>query len=279
MTAANPPVARLQLGQLLRELREGADKKRDDAAQALECQVPKVRKIEIGKATISPGDVRLLLDLYSVSDERRDVAVQLAREGRKRSRVRVPDWARRFVAMERISGSVRNYENELVPGLLQTESYAQAVAVATAPEPPQSQIDRLLEVRAERQSHLYSEDGPLLAAVINESVIRRPVGGSETMSEQLQHLRKLSDLPSVTLQILPFSAGAHAALGASFAILGLREPAGAKMIFSEDLANAGYIDNSAQIEQYDLVFDHLMSTALNSDDSIALLEQSIQEFA
>ena len=278
MTAANPPVARLQLGQLLRELRESAGKKRDDAADVLECQVPKISKIETGRATISAGDVRLLIDLYGINGETADTVLTLARQARKRSQVRVPDWARRFVAMENVSQSIRMYEAELVPGLLQTEDYIRASARSFAPEQDESQVDRIVSVRTERQSRLTSEDPPSVSAVINEAVLRRPVGGHHIMRRQLEHLRQLSDLPRVTLQILPFSAGAHPAMGSCFTMLGLREPGGVKLVYVEDLFTADYLDGLAQIERYSQVFERLQIAALGEVETTAMLDRAIREF-
>lgn len=277
MSAPTPPVARLQLGQLLRELREAAGRTREDAATKLECQVPKISKIETGKATISPGDTRLLIELYDVGGATAETVMQLARQARKRTRVRVPDWAQRFVAMESISESIRIYEAELVPGLLQTEEYTRAVTKAFDPERSTDEVERLVDVRARRQALLNGEDPPHLWAVVNEAVIRRPVGGAEVMREQLRHLLRLAELPRVTLQVLPFSAGAHAAMGSSFHVLQMHEPRDARMIYIEDLASADYLDGPAQVERYSLVFDRLQVAALGETETVAMLNRAIRD--
>ncbi|MDR7301952.1 transcriptional regulator with XRE-family HTH domain [Haloactinomyces albus] len=270
-------MARLQLGQLLRELREAAGRAREDTAIKLECKTPKISKIETGRATIGPGDARLLIELYDADAQTAETVLQLARQARKRAPVRVPDWAQRFVAMESISSAIRIYEAELIPGLLQTEEYTRAVTKAFDPERDTAEVERLVEVRAERQALLNSEAPPHLWTVINEAVIRRPVGGAEIMHKQLLRLRELADLPRVTLQVLPFTAGAHAAMGSSFHLLQMRDPSEAKVIYTEDLASSDYLDGPAQIERYSLVFDRLQVAALGETETAAMLDRAIRD--
>lgn len=278
MTSAdNPPVARLQLGQLLRELREQSGKTQADAAEVMECKPPKISKIEGGNATISPGDARLLIDLYGVADERAETVLRLAREARKRTSTRVPDWAQRFVALESISASIRVYEAELVPGLLQTEEYTRAVTKAADPERDTADVERLVDVRAERQARLTGDDPPHLWAVMNEAVIRRPVGGTEAMHKQLLCLREFLELPRVTLQVLPFSAGAHVGMGSSFHLLQMREPPEAKVVYIEDRTNADYLDGPAEMERYSLMFDRLQVAALGETETAAMLDRAIRD--
>ncbi|CAL99529.1 helix-turn-helix protein [Saccharopolyspora erythraea NRRL 2338] len=274
MTVANPPVARLQLGQLLRELRESAGKKREDAAEVLECQAPKISKIETGRSTISAGDARLLIDLYGANGNTAQTVLELAREARKRTQVRVPDWARRFVAMESIADEIRGYEPELVPGLLQTAEYTRAHAMATDP----GQVDRLMAVREERQTRMSGGNVPLLHVVLNEAVLLRPVGGPEVMGGQLRHLRELVESPEITLQALPFHTGAHAGMGSSFVMLHLRE-SGSTVVYVEDLYTAGYLDGGSHVERYGAAFDRLRESALDEAETTALLERQIKEYA
>lgn len=277
MTTSNPPVARLQLGQLLRELREKAGKKRDDAAHVLECQIPKISKIETGRSTISAGDIRLLIDLYDINDDLAETVVGLAREARKRSQLRVPDWARRYVAMESIAESIRVYEAELVPGLMQTEDYVRAITRAANPGQDFAEIERMVSARLERQSLLTGSNPPKLSAVINEAVLRRPVGGASVMREQLRHMLNLTDLPSVTLQILPFDAGAHVAMGSPFYLLEHREPPGAQTVYIEDLASSDYLDSAPVIRHYNDAFVLLQQNALSETESKATLDKAIRQ--
>lgn len=277
MTLSNPPVARLQLGQLLRELRENAKKTQEDAAVVLECRTPKVSKIETGKATIGPGDVRLLIDLYNTNGDTADTALQLAREARKRTHVRVPDWARRFVALESMAESIHVYEPELIPGLLQTEDYMRAVTEAADPGQDHDEIERLVAVHTERRTRL-ADDAPLeLRAVINEAAVRRPVGGPRVIRDQLEHLRQLGELPRITVQLLPFSAGAHVAMGASFHILRTPPPTAGQVVYIEDLATAEYLESSTRTERYIQAFDRLREAALDESRTRTMLGQIIHE--
>ena len=277
MTLSNSPVARLQLGQLLRELRENAKKTQEDAAVVLECRTPKVSKIETGKATIGPGDVRLLIDLYGTNGDTADTALQLAREARKRTNVRVPDWARRFVALESMADSLRVYEPELIPGLLQTEEYMRAVTTAADPDRDPDEIERAVAVHADRRVRLTGDDPLHVWAVINEAVIRRPVGGPSVMRGQLEHLRQLGELSRVHLQLLPFSAGAHVAMGSSFHILHTPEPTPTQVVYIEDLATAEYLEGTTRTERYTQAFAQLQNAAVDEDNTRMMFEQLIRE--
>ncbi len=268
----SPTVTRLQLGRELRRLRESAGVSRERAAAELECGTPKVSKVETGKATVRAGEVKVLLDLYGVTD--RDAVLRLARDARRRSTYRVPDWAKTFVGMEADAAEIRTYETELVPGLLQTEAYARVVTQAADPARDPRQVERLVAARAERQQRLRSGDAPLLWAVLNEGVIRRRVGDREIMGRQLEHLAGLAEDPNVTIQVLPFSAGAHPAMGSSFVHLRLTDPPDAEVIYLEDMASADYLDRPAQVSAYLSAFGMLASAALDPAASSLLMKEA-----
>jgi transcriptional regulator with XRE-family HTH domain len=272
-----PPVARLQLGQMLRELREAAGKRRSEAANTLECQVAKISKIETGRATLSPGDARLLVELYDAGDDVADVVFQLARDARKRTQVRFPDWVKRFTTMESIAESIDVYEPELVPGLMQTAEYAKAVTAATAPGKTDEEVEQMASTRASRQVRLTDENPIKYSAVISEAVIRRPVGGTKVMRQQLEHLCQLSELPNVTLRVIPFAAGAHSAMGSSFRVIRLRKPSGARTVYLEDAVFGHYLDGSAQIDRHARAFELLQTVASSEADTVATLQRVIRE--
>ncbi|MEV0055040.1 helix-turn-helix transcriptional regulator [Saccharopolyspora shandongensis] len=277
MPTTSPPVARLQLGQLLRRLREKSGKTQDAAAEVLECQKPRISKIETGKATISAGDVRLLIDLYGADEATGETVAQLAREARKRSTARVPDWAQRYVALESISSSIQVYEPELIPGLIQTENYTRAITQAADPERSEDEVERLAAVRTERKSLIRGKNPVQLSVVLNEAALRRTVGGAEIMIEQLKHLLEVAELPNVTLQVLPFSAGAHAAMGSSFYVLEIQRPAKATVVYLESLTSGDYVDNAAQIERYALAFKQLQVSSSKETETAATLERVIKD--
>ncbi|GGI81596.1 transcriptional regulator [Saccharopolyspora subtropica] len=277
MPITTPPVARIQLGQLLRKLREQAGKTQEAAAEALECQKPRISKIETGKATISAGDVRLLIDLYGADEATGQTVVQLAREARKRATARIPDWAQRYVALETIASAMQVYEPELVPGLLQTEDYARAITRATDPTPTEEEVERLVVTRMERTARIHSGNPLHLSVVLNEAVLRRPVGGAKVMADQLRYLREATELPNVTLQVLPFSAGAHVAMGSSFYILEIEHPAKATVVYVECLTSGDYVDNAAQIERFVSAFKQLQVSSSKETETAATLERAMRD--
>lgn len=268
----SPTVSRLQLGRELRRLREAAGVSRDSAAAELECSTSKVSKIETGKATIRAGEVKVLLDRYGVED--RDDVLRLARDARRRSTYRVPDWAKTYLGLEAEAAELRIYETELVPGLLQTAAYARVVIQAANPARDPREVERMVAGRIDRQQRLHSEDAPLLWAIFNEAVIRRRVGGREIMGRQLEYLAGLADDPNITIQILPFRTGAHPAMGSSFVHLRLTEPPDAEMIYLENLAGADYHDRPHQVAEYFTAFGMLAAAALDPIESSVLLKDA-----
>lgn len=270
--STSPTVYRLQLGRELRRLREAAGLSRDDAAAVLECGVSKISKIETGKATMRPAEVRALLDRYNVTE--RDAVLRLARDARRRSTVRVPDWARTFVGLEADATEIRTYQTELVPGLLQTEDYARVVTQAADPTRDPREVERLVAARIERQQRLQSAGPPLIWAILNEAVIRRRVGDAETIGRQLNHLVAMNDDPNITIQVLPFATGAHPAMGSNFVHLRLADPPDGEIVYLEDMASADYLGRPVQIAIYLAAFGALAQAALNPAASSVLLKNA-----
>jgi transcriptional regulator with XRE-family HTH domain len=274
--AQSPTVRRLQLGRELRRLRDAAGVAREAAAAELECDVSKISKIETGKQTLQAAEVRALLRLYGVEPEESEQVLVIAREARKRESHRVPEWVRAYVGLEAEAAEIKTFNIELVPGLFQTEPYIRAVTRAADPTRDPAEVDRLVAIRRERQGRLLGEDPPQLWAVINEAVIRRVVGGQAVMREQLGRLLELAELPTVSLQVLPFHAGAHAAMGSMFTILRLPDP-GTQVVYLEDLWSAEYVDREPQVAAYNQVFDRLCTTALDAAETKTLIERAMGE--
>lgn len=270
--SSSPTVSRLQLGRELRRLREAAHVSRDDAAGELECGTSKISKIETGKAALRAGEVKVLLDRYGVTD--REDVLRLARDARKRSAYRVPDWAKTFVGLEAEAADIRTYETELVPGLLQTPDYARMVIRAADPYRDPREVERLVQARIDRQKRLASDDAPLLWAVVNEAVIRRVVGDREIMRRQLEHLVAMAHKPDITIQVLPFEVGAHPAMGYSFVHLRLSEPPDAAIVYLEDLISADYVERSAHVASYYETFGMLAQVALSPEKSLTVIDQA-----
>lgn len=272
-----PTARRLQLGREMRRLREEAGITRGQVAAELASDLSKVSRIETGKQGLSVGEVRFLLGMYGVERDEAERIVEIAREASKRSALRVPDYVKTFVGFEAEADEIRKFEVELVPGLLQTQDYTRAVTRAVDPTGDPAEVERLVALRAERQKRLLGPHPPQLWAVITEAVVRRVVGGPGVMREQLERLLELALLPTVSLQLVPYSAGAHAAMGNSFSILRLPEPPGAKVIYLEDLWSADYVDKGPQVEAYSRVFDLLCTSALDAKATIDMIQEVVGE--
>ncbi|MGH3749652.1 MAG: DUF5753 domain-containing protein, partial [Micromonosporaceae bacterium] len=218
------------------------------------------------------GEVKVLLDTYGVTE--RDAVLRLARDARRRSTSRVPDWAKTFLGMEADAAEIRTYQTELVPGLFQTEAYARVVTQAAKPAGDPREVERLVAAKTERQQRLHSSAPPLIWAIINEAAIRRQVGDREIIGRQLQHLADLAADPNITIQVLPFSAGAHPAMGTSFVHLRLADPPDAEMIYLEDMTSADYLDKPAHVSTYYTAFGMLAAAALDPAASTLLIKNA-----
>jgi hypothetical protein len=166
---------------------------------------------------------------------------------------------------------------DLIPGPLQTEAYSRAVATAIEPGRPTVEVDRLVNIRQQRQARLTGDRPPVLSAVIHESALRTWVGGPDVMRSQLQRLLELAALPNVTVRVLPFRAGEHAAMGSSFTILRLPDPVDSQVVYLEDLWSADYVDRQPQVDAYTEVFDRLVRAALGEEGTEAMIDEIIGE--
>ncbi|SNR87997.1 Helix-turn-helix domain-containing protein [Haloechinothrix alba] len=273
----SPVVAKIQLGRLLYDLRLECGQSREDAAEALDCDVSKVSRVEHGKGSLKTPEVDALLRLYDRADAR-DRAVELARTARRRSRYRVQKWAQDFVGMEAAAATIRAWHSELVPGPLQTPAYTRALISGANPNRTPEFVEQAVASRGERQERLLGDDGPTMFVVLNEAVIRRMVGGAKVMEDQLTFLLKLSERPRVSLHVLPFTAGAHAAMDSPFEMLDVPE-AEVRLVYLEDLDDSRYLDQSEEIERYSMVFERLLGAALGPVETVTLLEEVRQTMA
>jgi hypothetical protein len=254
----------------------------EDVAEHLECSTSKISRIETGRVRVSPRDVRDMLDLYRVPEPQRDSLVQLARESRQKgwwhaySDTIEPRFAT-YIGLESAASEIRIYEVTLIPGLLQTEDYARAVIAAGAVEGSPEAVERNVAFRMARQPALTSEDPPQLWAVLDEAALRRQVGGPGLMRLQLDHLLDLGGLPNVAIQVLPFGAGAHPAMGRPFVILAFPERADPDVVYLEDLTSALYVENVDEVDRYNVFFNHLRATALSFEGSAALITSVLKD--
>ena len=279
----SPTVRRRRLALELRRLREAARLTCEEVAEHLECSTSKVSRIETGRVSVSPRDVRDMLDLYGVSAQQGASLVQLARDSRQKgwwhaySDTIQPQFAT-YIGLESAASEIRIYEVTLIPGLLQTEEYARTVIAAGTVGGDHDGTERNVALRMARQPLLTGgDDPPRLWAVLDEAALRRTVGGAGLMRLQLDHLLDLARLPNVAIQVIPFGAGAHPAMGRPFVILAFPERADPDVVYLEDLTSALYVEDVDEVDRYNMFFNHLRATALSFEDSAARIMSVIKE--
>jgi transcriptional regulator with XRE-family HTH domain len=269
-----PTVRGRQLGAELRRLREESGLTIERVAKSLECSESKVSRIENGQVGATPRDVRDMLDLYEVEPQRREALIEVARQARQKgwwNAYRDVPIVPASIGLEENATALRMYAALLVPGLLQTRDYASAVLRSLQPDLDADQFERWVDLRIKRQSLLYRADAPALWVLLDEAVLRRPVGGPEVMAEQLRRLAEAADGPNVTLQVVPFAAGEHAGMDGGFTIFAFSRSADSDVVHLDISSGDLYLERPEQIRRYNQVFDQLRAAALEPDDSHALL--------
>jgi len=240
----------------------------------------KMYRIERAAHGVSVSDARLLLDLYGVSGRQADEVLELVRGAKERgwwhNYADLFEPFAAFVALEQDAASIADYSSELVPGLLQTVDYAKAIRRAYL-HPDDEQTERWLAVRAKRQARLTSPDQASYWVVLNEAVLLRSVGSHQVMNAQLRHIIELSDLSNVTIQVLPFAAGAHPAMDGSFTIFWFADEAAPPIVYTEHPTSVLYLERSSDTERYRLIFDHVRARALDPDRSISMIAGIIDQ--
>ncbi|MFC8343264.1 helix-turn-helix transcriptional regulator [Streptomyces sp. NPDC057280] len=281
-TAGGPTVRRRQLGAELRRLREQAGRRIEDAATHLECSMSKISRVETGQAPIKARDVRDLLEWYGIADPQRiETVMQIHKDAQQQGWWAhygdvLPSGMATYAGLEADARVLRSYESMVVHGLLQTEDYAHAVIAAFQPNRP-DETDQLVRFRKERQALLTRQPDPLeLWVVMEESALRRPVGGKEVMTAQLRHLAEVTALPNVTLQIMPTSKGAHAALSGAFSLLEF-EPHTPTVVYVNSMAGNVYLEKERDVRSFIQTFDLLRAAAPDPQEAAVLLEQITRE--
>jgi transcriptional regulator with XRE-family HTH domain len=266
----SPTVRRRRLSGELRRLRDQAQLTIDDVAEKLSCSASKISRIETGHVGVTPRDTRDMLKLYGVEPDQLEDLVQLAKEARRKGWWHSYNevFTGAFVGLEAETSSLRAYQALLVPGLLQTEDYMRAVIRAARPDATEAQVTKRVKARLARQRLLTDIDPPRYWAVIDEAVLCRTVGGPKVMHAQLNFLISRASLPHVTIQVLPFSAGAHAGMEGPFLILGFPEQADPDVVYVDNTTAGIYLEEPAEILRYTLMFDHLRAAALAPDDTL-----------
>jgi transcriptional regulator with XRE-family HTH domain len=255
----------------------------EEVAEQLLVSQSKISRLENGRRSISQRDVRDLCSVYGVEDKRIvDSLMQMAKDSRQQG------WWHAFgdipysvyIGLETDAASLRVYEPQIVPGLLQTRQYAEAVIAGALPEAPQSERDKRVQVRMRRQDRIQTTDNPLrLWAVIDEAALRREVGDKQLMRDQLEHLVEQSQEPHVTVQVLPFKMGAHPGILGQYAILEFPDASDSSVVYIEGVTSDLYLEKAPDVQRYSVMYEHLRAQALNVDQTRHFIMEIAKAYA
>ncbi|MEU7380918.1 helix-turn-helix transcriptional regulator [Streptomyces sp. NPDC088337] len=278
-----PTVGQVVLGRRLWDLRESAGLKREEAARILHVAPATVRRMEMAEVALKIPYLQLLLKAYGVSDEEAEAFTRLAEEANQpgwwqRFHDILPGWFSMYVSLEGAAALIRSYEPHFVPGLLQTEDYARGVLKSgavgqTSPE----DIERHVALRMQRQDLLTRPDAPRFWVVMDETALRRQVGGPEVMRAQIDRLLEAARLPNVTLQVAPFSAGPHAGTYGPFVLFRFAMPELPDMVYSEYLTGAVYLDARQEVASHLEVMDRMAAQAATAHRTKEILRDFRKE--
>ncbi|MES4901070.1 MULTISPECIES: helix-turn-helix transcriptional regulator [unclassified Streptomyces] len=278
-----PTVRRRRLGQELRRLRQEKGMTAEEVAEELMVSQSKISRLENGRRSISQRDVRDLCRTYKVEDKALvDSLMQMAKESRQQG------WWNAFgdvpysvyIGFETDAASLRVYEPQVLPGLLQTPEYAEAVISGALPEAPQEQIAQRVQVRLRRQERITDPVTPLrLWAVVDEAAMRRVVGSPKVMSDQLDYLVRMSHEPHVTVQALPFGMGSHPGMSGQFTILEFSDESDTSVVYLEGVTSDLYLEKHTDVQSYSMMYEHLRAQALNVDQSRQFITEVARDHA
>lgn len=266
----SPTVRRRELGALLRALRTEQGLTVETVAERMLCSPSKVSRLETGQRGATARDIRDLCDIYGVAEpaERTRMA-KLAAEGKQQGwwQAYELDNFATYVGLEEAATTIKQYQSTAMPGLLQTPAYARATAEVLIPQVSQTRVDEFVEVKLRRQGVLTKEPPLQFSVVVDEAVLHRAVGGAAGMKAQLDHLIELTKIRNVTIQVIPYSVGAHPAMDSTFRILEFGESV-PSVVYVEGLVGWIYVERPQDIARYERVFDHLSNIALSPQESI-----------
>ncbi|MFI6050816.1 helix-turn-helix domain-containing protein [Streptomyces violascens] len=279
----NPTVRRRRLGQELRRLRELKGMTAEEVAERLLVSQSKISRLENGRRSISQRDVRDLCGVYEVEDHRIvDSLMQMAKDSRQQG------WWHAFgdipysvyIGLETDAASLRVYDPQVVPGLLQTPQYAEALIAGALPETAPTDVEKRVNVRLRRQERVRAADNPLrLWVVIDEAALRRRVGDKQLMIDQLEFLIERSQLPHVTVQVLPFSMGAHPGINGQYAILEFPDASDSSVVYIEGVTSDLYLEKANDVQKYSVMYEHLRAQALNVDQTREFITGIAKDYA
>ncbi|MFD7292416.1 helix-turn-helix domain-containing protein [Streptomyces sp. NPDC059897] len=278
-----PTVLRMILGRRLQDMRLAAGASLEDAAKALRVKTLTIRRLEKAEVALKPLYVEKLLETFGAGRQEIDEFVDLAEQANEPGwwhsyRDAVPSWFTAYVSLETDAKTLRTYEPQYVTGLLQTPDYARAVLRGGLPNGSEEDLERRVALRLRRQSLLEKEDAPTLWVVMEEAVLHKEVGSPDVMREQIERLLDVSELPHISLDIVPFSAGAHVGACAPFTYFRFEEPELPDIVYSELLSASVYLDQRADVVAH-LEAHSRMALLTSSDDSRALLNRMRKEYS
>jgi transcriptional regulator with XRE-family HTH domain len=271
------------LGAQLRRLRESAGVTRDDAGYHIRASGSKISRMELGRVSFKERDVTDLLEFYGVTDPtEREKLVQLTKEANatpwyQKYQDVVPDWFHVFVGLEEAAQLIRVYEVQFVPGLLQTEEYARAVILQGAPGLDPDEVERRVALRMGRQKLLTRENPPRYWVIMDEAALRRPMGGRDVHVGQIERLIDLVGEPNITIQVMPFRYGGHAAEGGAFTIMRFPETDLPDVVYMEYLTGAHYVDKPEEVERYAAVMERLSVAGTSPDRTREILSGILKD--
>ncbi|MET9395720.1 helix-turn-helix transcriptional regulator [Streptomyces sp. NPDC006624] len=280
-----PTLLKMLVGVQLAGFREDAGLAQDQAARAVGFSAAKLSRIESGKGRRPPteNDVRALLQLYGTDEYEASVLLKLLQRAgepgwwQRYDKRLMPEWFDRLVGLQEAAATIRTFEIQYVPGLLQTPAYTRAVVERGLPNAPASEVERRVELRRTRARLLFRPDAPQLWAVIDESVLLRVLGSAEVMREQLAHLVEMAQRPNVTVQVVPLSVTNASAPAIPVTYLrfgGLDLP---DVVYLEHIKSANFLEDRDETEEYRIALDRLADEALRPRDSLALLRQTMEQ--
>jgi transcriptional regulator with XRE-family HTH domain len=279
-SASAPTVLRILLGTQLRRLRESRGISAQDAAKAIRGSESKISRIELGRNAVREVDIADLLNLYGITDlAEREQLLLLASQANQqgwwhRYQDVLPPWFQSYLGLEESAESIRSFDAQFVPGLLQTEDYAAAVIKLGAYS--SEDTHRMVYLRKERQRR-FTSGGLRLRAVIDEMALRRPVGTPALMRGQLQHLLDIVDRPALTIQVCPFRTGASYAAPGSFSILQFATDDLPDVVYVEQLTSAVYLDKRADVDRYVDAMDQIAATSTTPEQTTDLIRSMLGE--
>jgi hypothetical protein len=281
--ATGPTVLRILLGSHLRKLRETKGVTRETAGWEIRSSESKISRMELGRVGFKERDVADLLTLYGVSDaEERTALLALARQANDpgwwhRYSDVLPSWFQAYLGLEAAASLIRTYEVQFVPGLLQTRDYARAVIRLGHRKAATDEIDRRVGLRMARQQILTRASAPHLWVVLDEAVLRRPIGGRGAMRAQIASLIESTKLPNLTIQVIPFDAGGHPAAGGAFTMLRFPDEELPDLIYLEQLTSGLYLDKRDDVDSYAAAMERLCVEAATPAQTVELMESRLRE--